>query len=241
VTEPDVTTNAAATTIAVAPARKMDDYREAMRLAGIDGHELVFEQDAPEAVVARHGGVLLLGGSDVDPALYGEERHPATEVVAAPRDTYEIALVHAAITRDLPIFAICRGIQLLNVALGGSLVQDIPTEVIQHLDHNPGGAPSMIGHYIEVTPGTTLAELLAPEIERDGFFAVNSRHHQAIKKVAEGLKVTASSVDGVIEGVERPSSRFCVGVQWHPESFWQSGRFQGLFKGFLAAAQATRR
>ena len=230
----------AAPTIAVAPARKMDDYREAMRAAGIAGHELVFEDDAPEAVVARHAGVLLLGGGDVDPAFYGKERHPATEVVPAPRDEYEIALVRHALSRDIPVLAICRGIQLLNVALGGNLVQDIPTQVLQHLDHHPGGAPSMIGHYVEVTPGTTLAELLEAEIERDGFCAVNSRHHQAINKVAEGLKVAASSVDGVIEAVERPASRFCVAVQWHPENFWQSGRFQGLFRGFLAATQPAR-
>jgi putative glutamine amidotransferase len=233
-------TTGPATTIAVAPARKMDDYREALRVARITSHELVFEADAPDAVVARHGGLLLLGGSDVDPALYGEERHPTTEVVAAPRDAYEIALVKAAIARDLPIFAICRGIQLLNVALGGSLVQDIPSDVLQHLDHNPSIAPAMIAHYIEVTSGSQVAGLLEAEMERDGFCAVNSRHHQALKKVADGLKVTASSVDGVIEAVERPASRFCVGVQWHPESFWQSGRFQGLFRGFLEAAQATK-
>jgi putative glutamine amidotransferase len=235
-----MTDAAAATTVAVAPARKMDDYREAFRLAGFAGHELVIEQDAPEAVVARHGGLMLLGGHDVDPALYGEDRHPATEGIEAARDAYEIALVRAALARDLPVFAICRGIQLLNVALGGSLVQDIPTQVLQHLDHKPGGAPAMIGHYVEVTSGTILAGLVEAELERDGFCAVNSRHHQALKKVAEGLKVTASSVDGVIEAVERPASRFCLGVQWHPESFWQSGRFLGLFRGFLAAAQATR-
>lgn len=231
---------ATTTTIAVAPARKMDDYREALRLAGITSHELVIGDDAPDAVVARHAGLMLLGGHDVDPALYGEDRHPATEGVSTSRDEYEIALVKAAIARDLPIFAICRGIQLLNVALGGSLVQDIPTQVVQHLDHHPGGTPSMIGHYVEVTPGTRLAGLVEAELERDGFCAVNSRHHQALKKVGDGLKVTASSVDGVIEAVERPASRFCVAVQWHPESFWQSGRFQGLFRGFLAAAQATR-
>jgi putative glutamine amidotransferase len=233
-------TTAPPTTIAVAPARKMDDYREAMRLAGITAHELVIAQDAPDAVVARHGGLMLLGGHDVDPALYGEERHPATEGIQAARDAYEIALVTAALARDLPIFAICRGIQLLNVALGGSLVQDIPTQVLQHLDHNPGGAAAMVGHYIEVTPNTVLAGLVEAELERDGFCAVNSRHHQALKKLGDGLKVTASSVDGIIEAVERPSSRFCLGVQWHPESFWQSGRFQGLFRGFLGAAQATK-
>ena len=227
-----------APTIAVAPARKMDDYREALRLAGITSHELVIEHDEPDAVVARHGGLMLLGGHDVDPALYGEDRHPTTEGVSTARDEYEIALVKAAIACDLPIFAICRGIQLLNVALGGSLVQDIPTQVLQRLDHNPGGAPAMIGHYIEVTRGTQLAGLVEAELERDGFCAVNSRHHQALKKVGDSLRVTASSVDGVIEAVERPASRFCVAVQWHPESFWPSGRFQGLFRGFLAACQA---
>src|SRR4029450_13863310 len=105
--------------------------------------------------------------------------HHTTDVAAAPRDAYEIALVKAAIARDLPIFAICRGIQLLNVALGGSLVQDIPTEVLQHLDHDPKVGPARIGHYVEITPGTRLAELVAAEIEGDGYCAVNSRHHQA--------------------------------------------------------------
>jgi putative glutamine amidotransferase len=227
------------TTIAVAPARKMDDYREALRVAGIAAHELVYEQDAPEAVVTRHGGVMLLGGSDVDPAWYGEDLHPTTEVVAAPRDAYEIALVQAAVARDLPVFAICRGIQLMNVALGGSLIQDIPTQVIQPLEHHPEGDPAMIGHYVEVVPASTLAELVADEIERDGYCAVNSRHHQALNRIATGLKVSARSVDGVVEAVERPVSRFCVGVQWHPESFWRSGRFQGLFRGFLDAARRT--
>jgi putative glutamine amidotransferase len=231
-------TTTATTTIAVSPARKMDDYREALRLAGIASHELVFEDDAPDAVVGRHGGLMLLGGHDVDPSLYGEEPHETTELVPPPRDEYEIALVEAAIARDVPILAICRGIQLLNVALGGSLVQDIPTQVPQHLDHDPGVAPSMIGHYVAVTPGTQLAGLVEAELERDGFCAVNSRHHQALKTLGAGLKVTASAVDGVIEAVERPASRFCVAVQWHPESFWQTGRFQGLFRGFLAATRS---
>ena len=115
------------TTIAVAPARKMDDYRDAMNAAGITGYELDVNTDVPEAVVARVGGLMLLGGADVDPVLYGQTPHPTTEVVPAPRDQYEIALVKAALARDLPILAICRVIQLLNVALGGTLVQDIPS------------------------------------------------------------------------------------------------------------------
>jgi len=227
-----------ATLVAVAPARRMDDYREALRVADVPYEELDFARDAPEEVVRRFGGVMLLGGSDVDPALYSEARHPATEVVAAPRDTYEIALVQAAIARDLPVFAICRGIQLLNVALGGTLVQDVPTQVPHPLDHNPKRPHAEIAHAVDVAPGSRLAGLLHDELEPGGTCGVNSRHHQSLKAIADGLIVTARAADGVIEGVERPASRFCVGVQWHPESFWQSGRFQGLFRGFYEAARA---
>ena len=225
------------TTIAVAPARKMDDYREALRLAGIVSHELDYAQDDPTTVVTRCGGVILLGGSDVDPALYGETPHSTTEIVAKPRDEYEIALARAALGRDLPVFAICRGIQLLNVALGGSLIQDIPAQVAQHLDHQPAGGAGQVAHFVDVTPASRLAELLHGDLDANGFCGVNSRHHQAVNVLGDGLKVTARAVDGVIEAVERPASRFCVAVQWHPESFWQTGRFLGLFRGFLAAAQ----
>jgi len=228
------------TTIAVAPARKMDDYRDAMNAAGITGYELDFHTDVPEAVVGRVGGLMLLGGADVDPALYGQTPHPTTEVVPAPRDHYEIALVKAALARDLPILAICRGIQLLNVALGGTLVQDIPSDVHAHLDHKPGGEPASIGHFIEVVPISRLATLLDGEIDMNGWCAVNSRHHQCVDALGEGLKPTARAADGVIEAIERPASRFCVGVQWHPENFWRTGRFQGLFKGLLAAARETQ-
>jgi putative glutamine amidotransferase len=215
----------------------MDDYREALRVAAIPYTELAFDRDAPDEVVRRFGGVMLLGGSDVDPALYGEDRHPTTEVVAAPRDTYEIALVQAAVARDLPVFAICRGIQLLNVALGGSLVQDVPTQVAGALDHDPKRPHPDIAHAVDVASGSRLEALLRDELEADGTCGVNSRHHQSLKTVADGLVVTARAADGVIEAVERPASRFCVGVQWHPESFWATGRFQGLFKGFYEAVR----
>jgi putative glutamine amidotransferase len=229
---------AASTLIAVAPASMMDDYREALRAAGIVAHELDHARDTPETVVTRCGGLILLGGHDVDPALYGESPHAATRIVPKPRDEYEIALARTALGHDLPVLAICRGVQLLNVALGGSLIQDIPTQVEQHLDHHPAGDAAQVAHFVDVTPGTRTAELLGDEIDANGFCAVNSRHHQAINTLGDGLKVTARAVDGVIEAVERPASRFCVGVQWHPESFWRNGRFLGLFRGFLAATQA---
>ena len=98
----------------------------------------------------------------------------------------------------------------------------------------------MIAHDVGVNPGTRLAGLVEAETERDGFCAVNSRHHQAVKKLGDGLEGDGQRADGIIEAVERPASRFCVGVQWHPENFWQSGRFLGLFKGFLEAAQSTK-
>lgn len=227
-------------TVAVAPALRMGDYREALRVAAIPYDEIDFEGDALEDVVRRAGGVLLLGGRDVDPKHYHEEKHPTTKVVAPLRDDYEIALVRAAIARDLPIFAICRGIQLLNVALGGSLVQDVPTQVARAINHDPEIPHDRIAHPVDVAAGSRLAALLRDELEADGTCGVNSRHHQSLKTVADGLVVTARAADGVIEAVERPASRFCVGVQWHPESFWESGRFQGLFKGFYEAARRTR-
>jgi putative glutamine amidotransferase len=226
-------------TIAVAPARTMDDYRDALRVAGITSHELDYTRDEPEAILGRVGGLMLLGGGDIDPARYGQAPHAATEVVPAPRDQYEIALVKEAIARDLPIFAICRGIQLLNVALGGTLIQDIPTQVDAHLEHQPAGPPASIGHFIEIVPISRLATLLDGEIDQNGFCAVNSRHHQCVDALGDGLKPTARAADGIIEAVERPASRFCVGVQWHPENFWRTGRFRGLFTGFLAAARET--
>lgn len=228
-------------TVAVAPALKMGEYREALHVADIPYEELDFNGEPPEDVVRRTAGVLLLGGRDVAPGLYGEEPHPTTKAVARERDTYEIALVRAAIARDLPVFAICRGIQLLNVALGGSLIQDVPTQVAGALDHDPKLLHPQVAHAVDVAPGSRLATLLREELEADGTCGVNSRHHQSLKTVADGLVVTARAADGVIEAVERPASRFCVAVQWHPESFWESGRFQGLFRGFYDAARATPR
>jgi putative glutamine amidotransferase len=226
-------------TIAVAPARKMDDYREAMRVAGITSHELVVEHDAPDAVVARHGGLMLLGGHDVDPALYGEDCHPATEGVSAARDAYEIALVKAAMARDLPIFAICRGIQVLNVACGGTLVQDIASEVPGALEHRwtvPPHKPYDLAHEVWVDKDTLLARLMRERLSDTDACEANSRHHQAIKQVAAGFRVSATAPDGVIEAIEDPAARFCLGVQWHPENFWRTGEFRPLFEGFLEAA-----
>jgi putative glutamine amidotransferase len=139
----------------------------------------------------------------------------------------------------VPLFAICRGVQVLNVAAGGTLVQDIPSAIESELDHRiqePKHAPA---HEVRITPDTVLASTLGVDRQLDTC-SVNSRHHQAVERVAPSFVVSAVSTDGVIEAIERPQSQFCVGVQWHPENFWPSGEFDGLFEAFVRAALKHR-
>jgi putative glutamine amidotransferase len=218
-------------TIGVTPCSRVDDYVESVKRAG--GEPLVLSNDAdPSAVLDSVDGVLLTGGLDVDPALYNEPPHPTTET-APERDKFEIPLSREAVKRDVPLFAICRGVQVLNVAEGGTLVQDIPSAVASTLQHSITQPKNQIAHDVTVTPGTRLATALTPTC------AVNSRHHQAVGVVAPSFVVSAVSPDGVVEAIEKPDSTFCVGVQWHPENFWRTGEFAGLFDAFVAAA-ATR-
>jgi putative glutamine amidotransferase len=152
--------------------------------------------------------------------------------VLPARDAFELALTREALSRDLPILAICRGHQVLNVATGGTLIQDIPSQLEGTVDHDPEGERWHPAHQVRILPGTRLREIL----ERDEV-AVNSFHHQAVKSVGEGLVVSAGSADGIVEGVERPGSRFAVGVQWHPEAFWdKGGAFQPLFEALVRAS-----
>ncbi|MGE0360154.1 MAG: gamma-glutamyl-gamma-aminobutyrate hydrolase family protein [Vicinamibacterales bacterium] len=226
-------------TIAIAPCRQMTDYVESIRRAGAVVVELTTD-DAPEGVVGRVDGLLLTGGGDVDPALYGATAH-ASFVAAEPgRDAYEIALVKAAIAADLPLLAICRGMQVLNVACGGDLVQDIPTEVNGALHHAVAEPRYALAHEVWIAPTSRLAALMQDELEDGESCQVNSRHHQAVRHLGGGLEVTATAPDGVIEALERPAARFCLGVQWHPENFWRTGEFRPLFEGFVEAARAPR-
>lgn len=227
-------------TIAIAPCRQMTDYVESIRRAGAVVVELT-AADAPEGVVGRVDGLLLTGGGDVDPALYGATVH-ASFVAAEPgRDAYEIALVKAALAADLPLLAICRGMQVLNVACGGDLVQDIPSEVNGALHHAVAEPRYALAHEVWIAPTSRLAALMRDELEDGESCQVNSRHHQAVRHLGDGLEVTATAPDGVIEAVERPAARFCLGVQWHPENFWRTGEFRPLFEGFVEAARAARR
>jgi putative glutamine amidotransferase len=181
-------------------------------------------------------GLLLSGGTDVDPKIFGEVAHTALGRVDGPRDPFEITLAREAVRRDMPVLGICRGIQVLNVALGGTLIQDIPSDVEGSVVHETGDDRLVIAHDVVIEPGSRLASLLSTTR-----LGVNSFHHQAAKRVGEGLTVSAKSAeDGIIEGLEMKDRTFVVAVQWHPENFWRtSAAFDGLFSGFVEAARAN--
>ncbi|MGH2592983.1 MAG: gamma-glutamyl-gamma-aminobutyrate hydrolase family protein [Anaerolineae bacterium] len=194
------------------------------------------DEDSLRAIFARLDGLLLSGGGDVDPAHYGEAPHPALTEVSAERDRIELALARWAVDGEKPIMAICRGIQVFNVALGGSLVQDIATQVPAALQHMLDGARiprDTIAHPVQIEPGSRLHHMLG--VEQAG---VNSWHHQSLKQVAPGLRVSACAPDGIVEGAELPAHRFAIGVQWHPE--WLTDgqpEMRRLFEALVQAAQ----
>jgi putative glutamine amidotransferase len=190
-------------------------------------------------VVQRVQGLLLTGGGDIDPQLYGEAAHATYQPSEPGRDEYEVALVRAAIAARTPIFAICRGMQVLNVALGGTLVQDIPSMVNGALQHSVPEPRFAIAHEVWVAKGSQLAALMAEKLDGDTC-QVNSRHHQAVKVVAPDWEVSGTAPDGVIEAIEQPGDVFRMAVQWHPENFWRTGEFRPLFEAFIDAARAAK-
>jgi len=192
--------------------------------------------DSLRALHDRLDGLLLSGGGDIDPAHYGEAPHPATREVSADRDRMELALARWAMNEDKPVLAICRGIQALNVALGGSLVQHIPAQVDNALQHTfePGQvARDHVAHPVQIEAGSCLRAIMG--VDRAD---ANSWHHQSIKQAAPGLRVTARAPDGVIEAVELPARRFAIGVQWHPE--WLYDHQPEMMRLFEALVQAAR-
>jgi putative glutamine amidotransferase len=220
----------------IAVAWPRTDYVAALTHAGAEVREITPDRGPLPEALTGCDGVLLTGGVDVDPAEYGDlARHPTVEVDAV-RDRYELALTREAVSRDLPLLAICRGVQVLNVAAGGTLVQDLPSQSPSDVRHSVTEPKNAEVHDVEVTAGTCLATLLAPRLTGDRRVPVNSRHHQSVKQAAPGFIVSATAPDGIVEAIERPASRFCVGVQWHPENFWRTGEFKTLFDGFVQAA-----
>jgi len=204
------------------------DYVEAIDRAG--GRALVIPpaEDGVEETLDALDAIVFSGGADVDPAHYGAEPHPETDTPQARRDAGEMALLHAALERDMPTLAICRGFQLLNVARGGDLVQHLPEEV-GHDDHKqiPG---EFAVHPVEVKEGSRLGGIVGATPH------VTSHHHQALGRVGDGLVEAAWAADGTLEGVEDPSQRFLVGVQWHPEA----GEDAALFEALVEQAREYR-
>jgi putative glutamine amidotransferase len=221
--------------IAIAPSAKLPDYEESVRRAGGDVRVLDRASDRASDVMASIDGLLLIGGGDVQPSFYGAAPHPKFDPAEPGRDEYEMELVRRAIDANLPLLAICRGIQILNVARGGTLIQDIPDEVGTTIEHRVKEPRFAIAHDVWLTSNSLLERTLRERLEDTDSCAVNSRHHQAPKDVGEGLTVSATAPDGVIEALEDPSRRFCLGVQWHPENFWRTGEFRALFEAFVQA------
>jgi putative glutamine amidotransferase len=216
----------------------MTDYLEAVKRTGGEPFELDLHRDDPKDLAQRAQALLLTGGGDVNPALYGEEPHPTFQASDPGRDEFEIALVTTALDAAIPILAICRGMQVLNIALGGTLIQDIPAMVNGAATHSVPEPRFAIAHEVWVAKGSRLAVLMAEKLDGD-ICQVNSRHHQAVKDVARGWEVTATAPDGVIEAIELPGDVFRMAVQWHPENFWRTGEFRPLFEAFVDAAKNT--
>ncbi len=203
-------------------------YVDAIERAG--GRALVIppaETDVEETLAALDG-IVFSGGADVDPARYGADAHPETDTPQTRRDAGELALLQAALERDLPTLAICRGFQLLNVARGGDLVQHLP-EAVGNDDHKqvPG---EFAVHPVEVKEGSRLAAIVGASSD------VTSHHHQGLGRVGDGLVESAWAADGTLEAVEDPSLRFAVGVQWHPEA----GEDAALFEALVEQARGYR-
>lgn len=195
------------------------------------------ELETIRSIFSRLDGLLLTGGSDIEPQRYGESPRPECGATDPARDAVELELVLLALDANRPVLAICRGLQMLNVACGGTLYQDIPTQVPAALKHDytarqghldRTGAP----HDVAIKPGSRLARLLGTSIT-----AVNSIHHQAIKDLGQNLVATAFATDGIIEAIEQPDKHFVLGVQWHPEELLETQPIMArLFDAFIQAS-----
>jgi putative glutamine amidotransferase len=207
------------------------DYVRAVEQAG--GRPLLVppSDEGIDETLDSLDGIVFSGGSDLDPAHYGEEAHPETVGIHEQRDRAELELMKAALDRDMPVLGICRGIQILNVARGGNLIQHLP-ETVGHEGHKHDPPGSFIDHDVEIEPDTTLAKILGDR------HPVKSHHHQGLDAVGEGLRVSAHAEDGSIEGVEDPERRFVLGVLWHPEAADDRKLFAALVEQALEYKQA---
>lgn len=234
--------------IGIVECYKFENYKYAIKKHGGELKQLLIGSEDP---ISEIHGLLLPGGGDIDPRRYNESRYHVKGIskikgVSRSRDTSELQLCEKALETDIPILGICRGIQILNVATGGSLYQDIHTQLNNCLLHKDEQSKYDAWHNIKIQPSSLLNQLTG-----DSFTEVNSAHHQAVKTIGEGLIVTAQSEDGIIEAMEYPEKSFVVAVQYHPERMgnnytppYPHGEFlehaTKLFKAFINAATERR-
>ncbi len=209
------------------------NYCDAVKRAG--GLPVLLPHDSQDA--AHYGtlidGLVISGGDfDVDPALFGDPTRHDTVTTKDQRTAFEVAMTRAALDHDKPVLGICGGQQLLNVVLGGTLIQHIPDTVVDALAHEQPGPRDVPGHAVQVMEGTLLHRIVGTDA-----IEVNSAHHQAARDVGEGVIVNALAPDGVVEGIEDPRQRFCLGVQWHPEYELSAGGAL-IFHAFIAACRS---
>lgn len=209
-----------------------ENYFGAVTAAGGLAMALPHEPEMAEAYLDEIDGLVCTGGAfDVDPSFYGGgDKHPTVKTKDR-RTAFEFAVMRGALARNMPVLGICGGQQLLHVVLGGTLIQHIPDAVANALAHEQPNPRDQAGHAVKVVKGTKLHQIVGAET-----LSVNSAHHQAAKDVPEGVVVDAVAPDGVIEGIEAPRYRFCLGVQWHPEFHINSGD-RKIFEAFVAAAR----
>lgn len=208
-----------------------ENYCQAVANSGGVPFLLPFQQDHVDSYLDRIKGLVVTGGDfDVDPALYGEQCKHERVVPLKNRTEFEFALLRKALERDMPVLGICGGHQLINVVLGGSLIQHIPDEWKDALPHEQPNPRHESSHEIAITAGTLLHEIIQHER-----VDVNSAHHQAIKRVGTGVVINSFAPDGIIEGIEHPGYKFCLGVQWHPE-FIVTQHDKKIFDAFVHAA-----
>ena len=207
------------------------NYADAVAAAGGVPLALPHVASLAEAMLDAIDALIVTGGAfDVAPALYGDDSQHGTVVVKEGRTAAELALLRGALARDMPVLGICGGEQLLAVALGGSLIQHIPEAVADALAHEQPNPRHEAGHKVAITPGSRLHAIVG-SAQMD----VNSSHHQAVRSAGRGV-VNAVAADGVIEGIEDPARRFCIGVQWHPEFSIDAGDAR-IFRALVEAAR----
>ena len=211
-----------------------ENYSQSITRAGGLPVALPHDPGQAEAYLDHIDGVVITGGAfDVDPAIFGaKQRHP-TVTTKDRRTAFELAITRGAVSRDTPVLGICGGQQLLHVVLGGGLVQHIPDEIEGALAHEQPNPRNQPGHSVAITKGTLLHKIVKTDE-----LQVNSAHHQAALGAPQGVVINAVAPDGVIEGIEAPGQRFCLGVQWHPE-YGVSAGDGAIFEAFVAAAAKT--